>query len=121
MSVLVFVWCRGYFIKVTEANKPLVFALGHRMSSSCVIGQGQTLPGCQAVGEIRRTQSCGPRAVVLPRGLFVVVCFLFAYVRICLHFATNPYCSKVQSFISLLCVQVCICECHSTRGDQRRT
>lgn len=47
MSVLVFVWCRVYFIKVAEANKRYVFALGHGMSSSFVTWQGQAQAGCK--------------------------------------------------------------------------
>lgn len=45
MSALVFVGCRGCLIKAMEANKRCVFALGHRMSNSCVAEQGQAQAG----------------------------------------------------------------------------
>lgn len=61
MSVLVFVWCRGFFIKVTEASKHHDFALGHRTSGSYVLGQGQA-DSQERVG----IWSCSTRNCVFP-------------------------------------------------------
>lgn len=49
MSVLVFVWCRGFFIKVMQANKCHDFALGHRAGSGQVSARDR-LAGKEIVG-----------------------------------------------------------------------
>lgn len=50
MSVLVFVWRRGFFFKVTEASKRHDLALGHRTLAAVVSWVRDRLAGEEIVG-----------------------------------------------------------------------
>lgn len=107
MSVLVFVGCRGCLIKVTEANERCVFALGHRMSNTCVAAQGRPRPR-QAVRGNQKDSKLAPERGFCLLGFRSCICIDF----ICLCLVTLIY-------LLIVCTSMPMCGPLHMCGDQR--